>query len=325
MYKNILVALDGSKYSLFGGDIALGFSRIFKSKITAVHIYDGKIHSHRLREMEPDLPEKFQEPETLKHVRDSHNDLIYEGFISLSKGYIEEFEKKAFEKKIEIISLHREGRNYSGILETAKENSSDLIILGAYGLGHVGDEYLGSTAARVLRNADCDILFARGAFSGGDIMVGLDGSPESQTALNKALCISKELGKQLVMTSAYDPFFHGTIFNVMTGALSQERQEEIGINKQQALHDNIVDEGLGKLYKRFLDRGESIAAESGITPESVLLKGKAFSSIIELSDKRNTDLIVAGRFGHHRDNRVKTGSNCEAIVRYSKTNVLITT
>jgi len=136
--------------------------------------------------------------------------------------------------------------------------------------------------------------------------------------------LKKELGKKLVMTSAYDPFFHGTIFNVMAGALSQERQEEIGINKQQSLHDNIVDEGLGKLYKRFLDRGGSMAVESGITPDSVLLKGKAFASIIELSDRKNTDLIVAGRFGHHRDDRVKTGSNCEAIVRYAKTNVLIT-
>ena len=324
MYKNILVALDGSKYSLFGGDIALELSRIFNSNIIAVHIYDGKIHSHRLREMEPDLPEKFQKPETLQHVRDSHNELIYEGFISLSKGYIEEFEKKAAEKNIEITSLHKEGRNYSGILETAEENSADLIIIGAHGLGYVGDEYLGSTTARVLRNAACDILIARKEFSGGNVLVGLDGSPESKAALKIAISLSKGFEKELVLASAYDPFFHGTIFNVMAGALSQERQEEIGINKQQSLHDNIVDEGLGKLYKRFLDRAEAIAFESGIKPESVLLKGKAFTSIIVLSNSKNTDLIAAGRFGHHRDDRIKAGSNSEAVVRHAKTNVLIT-
>jgi nucleotide-binding universal stress UspA family protein len=196
--------------------------------------------------------------------------------------------------------------------------------MGAHGLGYIGDEYLGSTTARILRNACCDVLIARREFSGGNVLVGLDGSPESQTALEKAMSLSKGFEKGLVLASAYDPFFHGTIFNVMAGALSQERQEEIGINKQQSLHDNIVDEGLGKLYKRFLDKAQTAAVESGITPESVLLKGKAFTSIIELSNSKKSDLIVAGRFGHHRDDRVRTGSNSEAIVRYAKTNVLIT-
>jgi len=324
MYKKILVALDGSKYSLFGGDIALELSRIFNSKIIGAHIYDGKIHSHRLREMEPDLPEKFQEEETLKHVRDSHNELIYEGFISLSKGYIEEFEKKASFKDINVLSLHREGRNYSGILETARENDADLIVMGAHGLGYTGDEFLGSTTTRVLRHANCDILIARKEFSKGGVLVGVDGSPESQTAFDKAMTLSEEFQKQLILASAYDPFFHGTIFNVMAGALSNERQEDIGLNKQQGLHDSIVDEGLGKLYKRFLDKAEAIALKSGITPESNLLKGKAFQSIIALSNDREADLIIAGRFGHHRDDKVKTGSNSEAIVRYAKTNVLVT-
>ena len=324
MYKKILVTLDGSKYSLFGGDIALEFSRIFKSEIIAAHIYDGNIHSHRLREMEPDLPEKFQDEKTLKHVRDSHNELIYEGFISLSKGYIEEFEKKGAHKDINVTSLHSEGRNYSGILETAKENNADLIVLGAHGLGYTGDEFLGSTTSRVLRHSTCDILIARKEFSKGGVLVGVDGSPESQTAFEKAMTLSKEFKKQLILASAYDPFFHGTIFNVMAGALSPERQEDIGLNKQQSLHDNIVDEGLGKLYKRFLDKAEAVALKSGITPESNLLKGKVFSSIIDLSKSRESDLIIAGRFGHHRDDRVKTGSNSEAIVRYAKTNVLIT-
>ena len=101
-------------------------------------------------------------------------------------------EKKASDKDIKVISLHKEGRNYSGILETAEENNVDLIIIGAHGLGYVGDEYLGSTTVRVLRNTGCDILIARREFSGKNILVGLDGSPESQRALKKAIFLSKE-------------------------------------------------------------------------------------------------------------------------------------
>jgi nucleotide-binding universal stress UspA family protein len=110
----------------------------------------------------------------------------------------------------------------------------------------------------------------------------------------------------------------------MAGALSKERQEDIGLNKQQDLHDNIVDEGLGKLYKRFLDRAEIFANESGISPDISLLKGKTFTAIINHANDQKSDLIVAGRFGHHRDDQVMIGSNSEAIVRNSSTNVLIT-
>jgi nucleotide-binding universal stress UspA family protein len=324
MYNKILVALDGSKYSLSGGDIALEFSKQYGSEIIAAHIYDGKIHSVRLREMEPDLPEKYQEEETLKHVRDSHNELIYEGFKSLSKGYIEEFEKMAADKKINVHSIHREGRNYSGILQLARENDVDLIVMGAYGLGFTSNEALGSATSKVLRESPCDILIARKEFSKGDILIGVDGSPESEEALRKSVTMSKTFGKQLNIASAYDPFLHGTIFNVMAEALSKERQEDIGLNKQQALHDNIVDEGLGKLYKRFLDKAEIFAVESGIKPKVHLLKGKTFTTIVDLSEKQETDVIIAGRFGHHRDEQVKIGSNSEAIVRHAGTNVLIT-
>ena len=187
MYKKILVALDGSKYAMFGGEIALEFSEKFKSEILAVHVYDGKIHSHRLKEMEPDLPEKYQEEETLRHVRESHNELIYEGFKSLSKGYIEAFERMAAEKGKDIHSLHREGRNYSGILRIAQENDVDLIIMGAYGLGYINDEALGSTTTRVLRMANCDMLIARRSFSSGGILTGVDGSTKSQDALQRAV------------------------------------------------------------------------------------------------------------------------------------------
>ena len=116
----------------------------------------------------------------------------------------------------------------------------------------------------------------------------------------------------------------------MTGTLEGRtvevgvRPEDIGLSKQQTLHDNIVDEGLGKLYKRFLDKAESIAVESGIVPEVNLLRGKTFAAVVDLSNQQETDLIIAGRFGHHRDDQVTIGSNSEAIVRHAQTNVLIT-
>jgi nucleotide-binding universal stress UspA family protein len=323
MYKKILIGLDGSKYSLAGGDIALELANRRDTTVLAAHVYDSNIHSHRLREMEPDLPERFQEKKALQHIRDSHNELIYDGFKALSKGYIEEFEKKAIEKGINIEQVYREGRNYSGLLEIAKEFEADLMVIGAYGLGFTGNDTIGSTTIRLLKLATCDLLIARGNLSGGEIMAGVDGSKGAIKALKRAITWANTFDRKLRLVSAYDPFFHGKVFNTMAGALSSERQEDVGLNKQQSLHDNIVDEGLGKLYGRFLDAAEAYLDKSGIEYEKSLLKGKAYRVLVDLAKDTSPDIIAVGRFGHHRDNLVQVGSNTEAIVRLTDTNVLI--
>lgn len=324
MYKKILVAIDGSEFSLTGGEIALNLSEKFGSRVLAAHVYDGKIHSHRLREMEPDLPERYQEETQLRHIRDSHNELIYDGFKALSKGYIEDFEKRAEEKKIELEHVYREGKNYLGILEILKETQPGLVILGAWGLGFSSERIIGSTAVRVLRMAGCDVLIARRKMSTGGILVGLDGSGEALAALGKSVSWAKALNKSLHIASAYDPFFHGKIFHTMATALSSKRQQDVGLNTQQSLHDNLIDEGLGKLYQRFLEIGAKQALNGGITLETSLLKGKAIEQILNLSIETDPDLIVIGRYGHHRNDKAQVGSTSEAIVRVAKTNVLVT-
>ncbi|MCF8131479.1 MAG: universal stress protein, partial [Deltaproteobacteria bacterium] len=92
----------------------------------------------------------------------------------------------------------------------------------------------------------------------------------------------------------------------------------------QSLHDNLIDEGLGKLYQRFLEIGAKQALNGGITLETSLLKGKAVEQILNLSIETDPDLIVIGRYGHHRNDKAQVGSTSEAIVRVAKTNVLVT-
>jgi nucleotide-binding universal stress UspA family protein len=324
MYERIVVALDGSKYSLIGGDIALALAKKYESSIFAVHIYDGQIHSHRLREMEPVLPEQYQEKQTLERVRQSHYELIYDGFKALSKGYIEEFEKKALNKGLAIEQVYREGRNYLEIARIVEDYEADLMVMGAYGLGYTENGFLGSTAQRVLRFVECDTLIARRRLSQGHIMVGIDGSKDAFKALEKASEWSRCFKKHLHLVASYDPFFHSYIFKAMAGALSHKRQEEVGISKQKNLHDSIVDKGLGKLYQGFLDEAKQQVNENSIDTGTNLLKGKAYRTIVEYSEENNIDIIIVGRYGHHRSDLVRIGSNSETVTRIAHTNVLIT-
>ena len=110
----------------------------------------------------------------------------------------------------------------------------------------------------------------------------------------------------------------------MAGALSHERQEEVGINKQKDLHDSIVDEGLGKLYQGFLDKAIGQVNNKGIEAVGVLRKGKPYRAIVDCASEKNSDIIVVGKYGHHRDDLAQVGSNSETITRITETNVLIT-
>ena len=135
VYGKILVALDGSDYSLAGGEIAIKIARSLGSELLACHIYDARLHSGRFNEMERDLPNKYREEDSLTRLREAHKELIFEGFEALSKGYMEGFEKKARDVGVSTRQVHRQGRNYVELIELAAENGVDLIVLGAYGLG----------------------------------------------------------------------------------------------------------------------------------------------------------------------------------------------
>ena len=208
MYSKILVALEGSAFSLKGGGIATTLAQGLGSENVATHIYDAGLHSKRFREMEPVLPTDYQEKGTLKEVREAHEDLIYEGFEALSKGYMEKFVAGARERGILITQVFREGRNYIKLIEVAEEKQANLIVLGAHGLGDIRDRHLGSTVLRTLRMASCDVLVARRNLNQGKVIVAIDGSSEALGALRKGVLWSRALSRPLQVVAVYDPLFH---------------------------------------------------------------------------------------------------------------------
>lgn len=324
MYSTILVALDGSKHSVWGAQIGLAIARGLGAEILACHVYDTKIHRVRFQEMEPGLPARYQGKESLHQLRKAHDSLILDGFHSLSRGYVEHFVADARRAGVTTSEVHVEGRNYVKILEIAQEQKTDLIVLGAHGIGACDDGPLGSTVARVLRHARCDVLVARRALGDGGILVGIDGSVQAMAALHKGAIWGQTLNRSIHVAAAYDRSFHNEVFKTMAHSLSAERQEEVGLARQEDLHENFIDGGLGTLYKTFLDRACKEAGIVGIdeTP-TTLLQGKTYQALVEHAGKIGADLLAVGRFGYHREHISEIGSNAEALARLGKTNILV--
>jgi len=157
MYDHILVALDGSEPSRCSGQVAITLASGFGARVTVCHVYGSDIHRHRFVEMEPGLPSKYQDRETLSDLRTAHEKLMDDGFRALSTGYVEDFVASCRSAGIETESVAIEDRSYVGILHMAKTNRADLIVLGVDGLGTVGNGMLGGTTSRVLNASSCDL------------------------------------------------------------------------------------------------------------------------------------------------------------------------
>ena len=324
MYNHILVALDGSRPSQYAGQTAMAFAEAAGCRITACHVYGAQYHRQRFTDMEPGLPSKYQTVQSLSYLRATHDKLIHEGFHSLSAGYVETFVDSCRIKSINIEYASAEGRSYVGILQLAAKLKCDLIAIGADGLGATGNGLLGGTTTRVLNTAPCDVLIARRPFeANASILTGVDGSDTALKAVDVAVNLGRITQQPVHLAAVYDPEFHTHVFGVMAHALSSETQAEIGLEGQEQLHDEIINDGLGKLYTEFLNRARQHITENSVKLSQSLLTGKPYCALDNAAKNQQATLIVVARHGHHRESYSRLGSNAEGLIRTTSANVLL--
>src|SRR5271157_6526009 len=89
MYKSIFIGIDGSPHSEYVQDAALLLvENTKKACIQACHIYTVGLHRMRFNEMEPGLPEQYQDEERLDILRKTHDDLIVNGPLTIRSSCV---------------------------------------------------------------------------------------------------------------------------------------------------------------------------------------------------------------------------------------------
>jgi len=321
----VLVCLDGSPDADAAAALALEYARSEGRRMIAAHVYDAGIHEQRFRQMEPGLPQQYQAEEGLKHLRDSHGTLMGDGFQALSRGYMNSFLAKAREAGVDVRPVIEKGRNYVGIERIIERFEPGLTALGATGLGDVGDGVLGSTAARLLRWADGDLLIGRASSPvAGPVLTAIDGSDYALAALAKAKVLAALMGTPLNLVAAYDPELHQRVFKAMADTMPPEAQAAVGLDKQQGLHESLIDDGLGALYQTFLDEAARSCLADGIEPVTHLVADKGYRGIVGKARALQAGLICLGRFGHNREEGSALGATAENVARLARCHVLIT-
>lgn len=139
-YKHILVAIDFSDLSKEAARQAMDLATHYKAKLTFLHIV-----------------EHF--PEHLPHYEMSEVDMNAEEFVIDRAGKdLQELAMVLGDKDVERevkLSAHSAK---SEIVNYAKANDVDLVVLGARGRETLTDLLSGSTATGIVRAAPCDVL-----------------------------------------------------------------------------------------------------------------------------------------------------------------------
>lgn len=326
-YSKILVALDGSPRSDYAAQAALDIAATSSGcELLACHAYAAKLHFNRFEAMEKGLPDKYQAEEQLETLRKTHDDLIENGLELISDSYTREICLRAESRGVRYRSLLPEGKNYTRLLDAARGEKAGLVVLGSSGMGETPDGLLGSVAERMLlylKGADVLLVKNSRSLRNRPVVVGIDGSEASYHAFQKALSIAESLGIELIAVAVYDPFFHATVFKKIADVLPPKDQEKFNFTAQEKLHDEIIDDGLEKVYRDGLKKAELLALAHGTQIKTEMLEGKVYDQICHYAALKNAGLVVIGRHGLHREEPALLGSNSNQICRIAAANVLV--
>lgn len=331
MYRTIYVPVDNSDHSNRAVALAVELGRAFGARMIGCHVYAARMHDYRFRQMEFTLPEEYLEETELERQRRIHDSLITMGLQLISESYLGPMGASCRAAGLEFEPRMMDGKHSAEIVKDVAAVGTDLIVLGALGMGRTRDSQIGSVCERVARHAQRDVLVVKRLPDGGDppvsdtILVGVDGSPQSFGALLAAVELSKRFGKRVEAVAVYDPYLHYSVFSGIVNVLTERAAKVFRFEEQNQLHEEIIDTGLAQIYQSHLDVAEKMAASRGVAISKTLLDGKAFQKILDHARKTNPWLIAVGRIGVHATaGEPGLGSNAENLLRLATADILLT-
>lgn len=145
MYRHILVPVDGSDFSFNALDIAADISGKYGSTLTLLHVVPITEIPEGLKKWAKS--EQFLDPP----------EAIYKQ--AIADGILEAAESRLSGKDVESVKRVTEhGDAAKRIVEVAKREKADLIVLGTRGLTDFQGMVLGSVAHKVAHSAPCTVI-----------------------------------------------------------------------------------------------------------------------------------------------------------------------
>jgi len=136
-WKMILLATDGSRYSKVASERAIDFAFQYSGQLGVVSVVD--------------VPAEFygEAPD------------VVEDLINKAKGYVDDVKRQAEASGIKTEAFVMEGDAYKAILDLAKEQNANTIIMGSHGKTGLRRLLMGSVTEKVIGYSSCPVLVVK--------------------------------------------------------------------------------------------------------------------------------------------------------------------
>ncbi|MBK7228109.1 MAG: universal stress protein [Ignavibacteriales bacterium] len=153
--KKVLVPIDFSDYSKSALKYAVNFAKSFNADIILIYVVEPIIYP----------PDFSMGQIAMPSINTEWDDRAKDELQKLAKSEIADIAN--------VKTVIKTGKPFVEIIETAKEENIDLIIIATH--GHSGVEHIlfGSTAEKVVRKAPCPVLTLREPLKGFDYKEGI--------------------------------------------------------------------------------------------------------------------------------------------------------
>lgn len=136
-WKSVLLPTDGSKFSEVAVNKAIEFVKSYGGEIKAISVVD--------------VTEEFM----------ARAPGVVEDLVRKAKNVVENVKKKASSEGIKAEGFVREGEAYKVIIDIAKDQKTDSIIIGSHGRTGLKRLLMGSVTERVIGHAPCPVLVVK--------------------------------------------------------------------------------------------------------------------------------------------------------------------
>jgi nucleotide-binding universal stress UspA family protein len=286
--ERILCPTDFSDFSERAYDYALSLARHYKAELYLLHVVRPVIIGY---------------PEYA--IPDSVNE-FYGELREHAQEQLTEFAKTHAEGGVQAIVAVEEGVTTESIMEFARENSVDMIVMGTHGRQGFQRLTLGSVTERVLRKAGCPVLAVRrpahdfvAPESKGEsihprnILLCSDFSECSDRALRYAISLATEYESEL------------SLLHVLEHMPSPEQREAENARVIHLLEGKIPED-----------------ARSCCKIKTFVRTGKPYEEIVKLAEEEQTDLIVVGVRGRNVLDLALFGSTTHRVLQLGPCPVL---
>jgi len=283
--NRLLLATDGSLFSEGAIREAIRLAKRCSSKLAAISVIETNPEYETIA---PQLLEKAEKA---------------------ARGHLESVKAQAKKEGVEITTSILEGEDsYNFISDEAVKNKTTMIIMGRRGKTGLKRLVIGSTTARVIGHAPCNVLVVPQAaqVEFKNILVATDGSRYAAAAASEAIGIAKKNKSKLIVLAV----------------VPSESMQPMDIVHSQMSRDAIAEKELS-VAENSAKAVKEAAQKEGVAVEAFIMGGKPADAIVQTAKEKNVDVIMLGSHGKTGIDKLLMGSVAERVIVLAACAVLV--